>query len=201
MRTKTCVTAKPATQYLSIRSQRLICDFLIDQNFYKSVNICYLCIGPSKSYPSPLGLEIRDASSPGQASALPDWWSFSQLDNPPGDRTSGLPCHTSIADSWTEKMGHGACYIGLASTRQDMCLTEKCWDIILLTWLQYFLGKLPLSHEYNYFQIKTPDERLHILVQLTAHVSLSGLPVLTSLYKLTPMHKMANRQNCEFCVF
>ena len=40
----------------------------------------------------------------------------------------------------------------------------------------------------------------YILVQLTAHVSLSGLPVLRTLYKLTPMHKRTNSQNCEFCV-
>ena len=39
-----------------------------------------------------------------------------------------------------------------------------------------------------------------ILVQLTAHLSLSGLPVFTYLYKLTPMHKRTNSQHCEFCV-
>ena len=38
------------------------------------------------------------------------------------------------------------------------------------------------------------------MVQLTAHVSLSGLPVLTTLYKLTPMHKRTNSQKCEFSV-
>ena len=34
----------------------------------------------------------------------------------------------------------------------------------------------------------------YISVQLTAHVSLSGLPVLTIRYKLTPMHKRTNTQ-------
>ena len=41
----------------------------------------------------------------------------------------------------------------------------------------------------------------YILVQLTAHVSLSGLPVLSIRYTLTPMHKRTNTQNCECCVF
>ena len=39
-----------------------------------------------------------------------------------------------------------------------------------------------------------------IMVQLTAHVSLTGLPVLRTLYKPMSMHKSTNSQNCEFCV-
>ena len=38
------------------------------------------------------------------------------------------------------------------------------------------------------------------MIQLTAYVSLSGLPVLTTLYKQTPLHKRTNSQNCECCV-
>ena len=37
----------------------------------------------------------------------------------------------------------------------------------------------------------------NILVQLTANVSLSGLPVLPTLHKVT---KKTNSTNCEFCV-
>ena len=36
------------------------------------------------------------------------------------------------------------------------------------------------------------------MVQLTAHVSLSGLPVLTTLYKLILIHKRNKSQNCDF---
>ena len=40
----------------------------------------------------------------------------------------------------------------------------------------------------------------YIMVQLTVHVSVSGLPVSTILYKLILMHKRNKSQNCEFCV-
>ena len=39
-----------------------------------------------------------------------------------------------------------------------------------------------------------------IMVQLTVHVSVSGLPVLTILYRLILMHKRTKSQNCDFCV-
>ena len=39
------------------------------------------------------------------------------------------------------------------------------------------------------------------MVQLTVHVSVSGLLVLTILYMLICMHKRTNSQNCDFCVF
>ena len=43
------------------------------------------------------------------------------------------------------------------------------------------------------------------LVQLTVrghvHISVSGLPVLTMLYKLIPMNKRTKSQNFEFCFF
>ena len=39
------------------------------------------------------------------------------------------------------------------------------------------------------------------MVQLTVHVSVSGLPVLTILYKLILMHKRTKSQNYKFCVF
>ena len=38
----------------------------------------------------------------------------------------------------------------------------------------------------------------YIMVQLTVHVSVSGLPVLTILYRLIRMHKMTKSQNCDF---
>ena len=38
------------------------------------------------------------------------------------------------------------------------------------------------------------------MVQLTVHVSVSVLPVLTTLYKLILMHKGTKSQNCEICV-
>ena len=38
------------------------------------------------------------------------------------------------------------------------------------------------------------------MVQLTVHVSVSGLPVLTILYKIILMHKRTKSQNFEFCV-
>ena len=41
----------------------------------------------------------------------------------------------------------------------------------------------------------------YILVQQSAHVSLSGLPVLRTLYKSMHMHKSSNSRNWEFCVF
>ena len=44
------------------------------------------------------------------------------------------------------------------------------------------------------------SQTFYIMVELTAHVSLSGLPVLTTLYKLILMHKKTKSQNCEFCV-
>ena len=41
---------------------------------------------------------------------------------------------------------------------------------------------------------------LYIMVQLTVHVSVSGLPVLTILYKLILMHKRTKSHNCDFFV-
>ena len=40
-----------------------------------------------------------------------------------------------------------------------------------------------------------------ILVQQSADVSLSGLPVLRTLYNPMPMHETTNDQKCKFCVF
>ena len=37
------------------------------------------------------------------------------------------------------------------------------------------------------------------MVQLTVHVSVSGLPVLTIRYRLNLLHKRTKSQNCEFC--
>ena len=45
-----------------------------------------------------------------------------------------------------------------------------------------------------------PPDR-YIVVQVTAHDSVSGLPVLITLYKLIPIHKRTTSLNCEFCVF
>ena len=42
---------------------------------------------------------------------------------------------------------------------------------------------------------------LYIRVQMTVHVSLSGLPVLTILYMLILLHKRTKSQNCGFLVF
>ena len=40
----------------------------------------------------------------------------------------------------------------------------------------------------------------YILVQQSTTVSLTGLPVLRTVYKPMSMHKSSNSQNCEFCV-
>ena len=49
----------------------------MELNFYichkEVVNCGYLCIGPSGSHPSPLGWEMRDASSRGQAQSYVEW--------------------------------------------------------------------------------------------------------------------------------
>ena len=42
---------------------------------------------------------------------------------------------------------------------------------------------------------------MYILVQLTVHVSVSGLPVLTILYRLIHMHKRSKSQNCDFVFY
>ena len=44
-------------------------------------------------------------------------------------------------------------------------------------------------------------KRHYIIVQLTVHVSVSGLPVLTILYRLILMHKRTKSQNCVFLCF
>ena len=41
----------------------------------------------------------------------------------------------------------------------------------------------------------------YIVVQQFTTVSLTGLPVLRTLYEPMSMHKRTNSQNCEFCVF
>ena len=40
----------------------------------------------------------------------------------------------------------------------------------------------------------------YIVVQQNTTVSLTGLPVLRTLYKPMSMNKSTNSQNCEFCV-
>ena len=40
----------------------------------------------------------------------------------------------------------------------------------------------------------------YIMIQLTFHVSVAGLPVLTIIYKLILMHYRTKSQNCEFYV-
>ena len=42
--------------------------------------------------------------------------------------------------------------------------------------------------------------RVYIVVQQSTTVSLTGWPVLRTLYKPMSMNKSNNSQNCEFCV-
>ena len=44
------------------------------------------------------------------------------------------------------------------------------------------------------------DKSTYIVVQQSTTVSLTGLPVLKTLYKPMSMHKSIDCQNCEFCV-
>ena len=44
------------------------------------------------------------------------------------------------------------------------------------------------------------QRRQYIMVQLTVHVSVWGLPVLIIIYKIIIIHKRTKSQNCEFCV-
>ena len=43
-------------------------------------------------------------------------------------------------------------------------------------------------------------KRAYSVVQQTTTVSLTGFPVLRTLYKPMYMHKRTKSQNCEFCV-
>ena len=46
----------------------------------------------------------------------------------------------------------------------------------------------------------SPGKVCYIVVQQSTTVSLTGLPVLRTLYKPMSMHKSTNSRNCEFCV-
>ena len=46
-----------------------------------------------------------------------------------------------------------------------------------------------------------PLKYSYFMVQLNAHVSLTGLPVLKTLYKLILMPKKTKSPNCEFLYF
>ena len=58
-------------------------------------------------------------------------------------------------------------------------------------------GKL---HNKGRKHMSAVSESVYIIVQLTAHVSLSGLPVSTTLCKLILMHNTTNSSKFEFCV-
>ena len=65
---------------------------------------------------------------------------------------------------------------------------------------KYFrFNALRIRSKQFFFQV-LPDLLIYIVVQLTAHVSLTGLPVLRTLYKPMSMNKSTNSQNCEFSV-
>ena len=61
-------------------------------------------------------------------------------------------------------------------------------------------NRFQLKPDQETWLCRTQWESPYIVVQQTTTVSLTGFPVLRTLYKPMYMHKRTKSQNCEFCV-
>ena len=91
------------------------------------------------------------------------------------------------------------CHKNVNVTKTQMSSKPKCHQNAIVP--NTNVTQTQMSPERNCYQnASVPKCKCHqkayITVQLTAHVSLTWLPVLGTLYKPMSMHKSTNTQNC-----
>ena len=80
------------------------------------------------------------------------------------------------------------------------CHTNVIYVIIKMSYFDTLCRWCKLNADVRTTSIPSRLQCVYIVVQQTTTVSLTGFPVLRTLYKPMYMHKRIKSQNCEFCV-